>query len=157
VVHGVLVLERLFVQAAALGSLGRNAARDDERITDLMLELRADANWAFLKPRRTHLRDELHRRIRGHIERAEPDSLAGSVAKIETPASAPENQIPQWLFAFDPAARRLFGRWRSSPRTRTSSHAREPRSRMERPQRKLTAPCCGPRCWRRYVCGLRHR
>lgn len=86
-----------------------DAARNDRRITDLMAKLRADANWAFMKPVRTDLRDELHRRIHQYLERAESGSLAALMAARSPSAlSAPENQIPQWLFAFEAAAMATF-------------------------------------------------
>jgi cytochrome P450 len=95
----------MIVRRIVFGDSGRN----DRRITDLMARLRSDGNWAFLKPRRTDLRDELHQRIRGYIERAEPGSLAASMAeRTRSPVQAPEQQIPQWLFAFDPAAMATF-------------------------------------------------
>lgn len=86
-----------------------NAAREDRRITDLMTKLRSDGNWAFAKPVRTDLRDELHQRIRQYIERAEAGSLSAYVASTSpTGMQAAEQQIPQWLFAFDPAAMASF-------------------------------------------------
>lgn len=85
-----------------------NAAREDTRITDLMEKLRADGNWAFLKPKRTDLREELHRRIKAYLDKAEPGSLAAYMAGKATKESVPEQQIPQWLFAFDPAAMATF-------------------------------------------------
>jgi cytochrome P450 len=48
--------------------------------------------------------DRFKQRLRGHLERAEPGSLAALIA--ETPQDAdtdPVDQVPQWLFAFDPA------------------------------------------------------
>lgn len=40
---------------------------------------------------------------------AEPGSLAGAIARIEaTSQTAPEHQITQWLFAFDPAGIATF-------------------------------------------------
>lgn len=86
-----------------------DAARDDRQITDLMVQLRANANWLIFKPRRTDLRDELHRRIRHYLDRSEPGSLAAIMADaVRSPMQAPEQQIPQWLFAFDPAAMATF-------------------------------------------------
>lgn len=86
-----------------------NSAGKDSRIRDLMATLRAEGNWAFLNPARTELRDELHRRIRYYIEKGEPGSLAGYMAeKMTSEIQAPEHQIPQWLFAFDPAAMATF-------------------------------------------------
>jgi cytochrome P450 len=86
-----------------------NDARDDTRITDLMEKLRSHGNWAFLKPKRTDLRDELHQRIRRYLQKAESGSLVAYMAsKSPSAVSAPENQVPQWLFAFDPAAMATF-------------------------------------------------
>jgi cytochrome P450 len=82
-----------------------DSARNDRRLTDLMSRLRSHGNWVFLKPRRTDLRDELHWRIRQHLRRAEAGSLAAVVGeRMHSEEQSPENQIPQWLFAFDPAA-----------------------------------------------------
>jgi cytochrome P450 len=85
-----------------------DAARDDDGITDLLAGLRADANWAGLKRRRAGAREELHRRIRAYMDRADPASLAAGMAKRASAGSRPEHQIPQWLFAFDPAAMAAF-------------------------------------------------
>lgn len=80
------------------------AARHDSRISYLMSKLRSDGNWAFLKPVDTELRAELHHRIRGYLDNAEPGCLAAIMAaKASSKVESPENQIPQWLFAFDPA------------------------------------------------------
>ncbi|MDP9364870.1 MAG: cytochrome P450 [Chloroflexota bacterium] len=81
-----------------------DAARDDQELTDLINQLRSDANWAFLRRKRTELRERFDARLGEHLARAEPGSLAAVMA--ETPASAetaPAQQVPQWLFAFDPA------------------------------------------------------
>jgi cytochrome P450 len=86
-----------------------NGARDDRELTDLMVKLRSRANWAFLTPAAKDDRDILHGKIRGHLARAEAGSLAEHMAKIpRTGRMAPENQIPQWLFASDPAAMATF-------------------------------------------------
>jgi cytochrome P450 len=48
-------------------------------------------------------------RIKGYLDRAEPGSLAGMMAHIQaTSETAPEQQVPQWLFAFDPAGMATF-------------------------------------------------
>jgi cytochrome P450 len=81
-----------------------DAARDDRELTDLLTALRADANWAFLRPRRTGLRRRFLARLQEHLDRAEPGSLAALLAA--TPATAGTRragQVPQWLFAFDAA------------------------------------------------------
>ncbi|WHP18032.1 cytochrome P450 [Cellulomonas sp. ES6] len=86
------------VRSVVLGA----GARDDERVTDVIWALREDANWAFLKPRRSRLRHELADRLRAYADRAEPGSLVARAA--QSPAGAdPAGQVPQWLFAFDAA------------------------------------------------------
>ena len=51
----------------------------------------------------------LMERIRGYLLQADPESLAGTIAHIPTTTpTAPEEQIPQWLSAFDAAAMATF-------------------------------------------------
>lgn len=79
-----------------------DGAVDDEQLTDDLSLLRATANWAFLHPRRRGLRARFFERLRVHLDRAEPGSLAGQMATTATTArTEPEHQVPQWLFAFD--------------------------------------------------------
>jgi cytochrome P450 len=81
-----------------------DGARDDHETTDLLSRLRAEANWSYLLPRRASVYDRFKERLRTHLERAEPGSLAALIA--DTPRAAhtdPVDQVPQWLFAFDPA------------------------------------------------------
>jgi cytochrome P450 len=86
-----------------------DAARDDELLTDLIAQLRSDANWAFLRPRRTGLRKRFYARLKAHLARAEPGSLAAVMAETHaTDVTAPAQQVPQWLFAFDPAGMTTF-------------------------------------------------
>lgn len=86
-----------------------DAARDDRGLRRTLDRLRADANWAFLKPKRTSLRATLLQRVRDYLQRAEPGSLAAIAAAVpKTPDTAPEHQVPQWLFAFDPAGMTAF-------------------------------------------------
>jgi cytochrome P450 len=93
------------VRRVAFGS----EARDDEQITILMEKLRAAGNWAFFRPVRSDLRAELHGRIRHYLDKSEPGSLAALMSsRVKTSLSEPENQIPQWLFAFDPAGMATF-------------------------------------------------
>jgi len=94
-------------------------ARDDEQLVRLLNSLRADANWAYLRPRRTALRERFEERLRWHLDRAEPGSLAAVLA--ETPADPdvdPAGQVPHWLFAFDAAGIAAY-RALSLPRTGT--------------------------------------
>lgn len=75
------------------------AARDDARLTAVLDRLRRTANWAWLAPRRTRLLSEFTDRLREHVERAEPDTIAaGFPAGVD-----PVGQVPHWLFAFDAA------------------------------------------------------
>ncbi len=86
-----------------------DAAREDHRLSEMMAELRSAGNWAFLRPQRKQLRRQLLNRIRGYLDRAEPDSLAWMMTQIHTTGqTAPEQQVPQWLFAFDPAGMTTF-------------------------------------------------
>jgi cytochrome P450 len=86
-----------------------DAARDDHELTDLIARLRSDANWAFLRPKRKELRDRFLARIEDYLARAEPGSLASVIAVTpKTGDTAPSHQVPQWLFAFDPAGMATF-------------------------------------------------
>lgn len=88
------------IRRVALG----DAARDDERVTDLMEQLRSQANWAFLRPRSTRRLRELGERLRRYVHDGDPASLAGIVARMPGGAGvAPLGQLPHWLFAFDAA------------------------------------------------------
>ncbi len=82
-----------------------DSARDDEAITDDLLRLRKDANWSYLKLRRTALRHRFLSRVEDYVDRAEPGSLAEMVAATPAhPGTEPHQQIPQWLFAADAGA-----------------------------------------------------
>lgn len=83
--------------------LGEEAAHD-EHLTDLLAELRSDANWAYARPRRQRLRSAFDARLSHHLRRAEPGSLAAVMGETPTTsATVPHQQVPQWLFAFDAA------------------------------------------------------
>jgi cytochrome P450 len=86
-----------------------DAARDDHALTDMLTELRHDANWSFFKPKDTELRERFERQLLGHIRRAEPNSLAHLVATLPADDGVVRHQqVPQWLFAFDPAGMTTF-------------------------------------------------
>jgi len=86
-----------------------DGARDDHAVTDLLASLRRDANWAYLRPRRDRLRARFADRLRSHLARAEPGSLASLVASVPSSRlTAPAQQVPQWLFAFDAAGMATF-------------------------------------------------
>ncbi|MEU4804197.1 cytochrome P450 [Actinosynnema sp. NPDC023587] len=73
-------------------------ARGDVELTEELAALRRAGNWAYLRPRRDALRHRFDRRLRAHLDRAEPGSLAATA-----PADDLAGQVPHWLFAFDAA------------------------------------------------------
>lgn len=93
------------VRRVVLGS----GARDDTTLTDQLARLRLDANWAYLHPKRRQLREQFRRRLTGHLDRAEPGSLAAAIAAAgpEGKDTAPD-QVAHWLFAFDAAGMATF-------------------------------------------------
>ena len=76
-----------------------DAAGDDERLTELLDRLRRTANWAWAAPRRDKLLSEFTERLRVHVERRDPDSIAAGFPRDVDPVG----QVPHWLFAFDAA------------------------------------------------------
>ncbi len=76
-----------------------DAARDDERLTALLDRLRRTANWAWAAPRRKKMLSEFSDRLRTHVERRDPDSVAAGFSEDVDPVG----QVPHWLFAFDAA------------------------------------------------------
>ncbi len=79
-----------------------NSARDDEQVTDDLLTLRRWANFSYLSPRRPKLRARFLGRVQHYLDLAEPGSLAAIASQIpDAPDVVPQQQIPQWLFAFD--------------------------------------------------------
>jgi cytochrome P450 len=86
-----------------------DAARDDREMRKLTNQLRSDGNWAFLKPKRHRVRARFFERLNGHLARAEEGSLAQVIASVpKRRSTAPDHQVPQWLFAFDPAGMTTF-------------------------------------------------
>ncbi|MBE1514421.1 cytochrome P450 [Nesterenkonia halotolerans] len=86
-----------------------DSARTDTPLTDLMESLRRDGNWAFFKPVATRGRSALLDEIQNALDRAEPGSLAAFMTQQPQGSEAqPAQQIPQWLFAFDPAGMATF-------------------------------------------------
>jgi cytochrome P450 len=86
-----------------------DGARNDREITRMLEQLRANANWAFLKPRQRGLQQRFFARLQYHLAQAAPGSLAGVMARTPvTSETAPSHQVPQWLFAFDPAGMTTF-------------------------------------------------
>ncbi|MEO3785087.1 cytochrome P450 [Actinocorallia sp. B10E7] len=84
-------------------------ARDDHRVSDLLTRLRMDANWSFARPRRRAVHARFQRRLEGYLRKAEQGSLAGLAAKApKTARTDPAQQVPQWLFAYEPAGMAAF-------------------------------------------------
>lgn len=86
-----------------------DGAASDQTISDMIIALRKAANWAFMHPKKTGLRERFLARIQAYLERAEPGSLAAVAASIpKSPDTAANQQVPQWLFAFDAAGMATF-------------------------------------------------
>lgn len=86
-----------------------DSARDDTELTDLLAGLRGAANWSPAHLGRPRRRAEFLDRLHERLATADPGSLGAVVA--ETPVTArtrPVEQVPQWLFAFDPAGIATF-------------------------------------------------
>lgn len=96
---------RPMVRRVVLG----DAAREDREVSDLLTALRGRANWSYLATRRPDRLRRLRRRLGAYVDAAEPGSLAGLVAAVPAPDRVDRvDQIPQWLFAFDPAGMATF-------------------------------------------------
>ncbi|SDD67122.1 cytochrome P450 [Actinokineospora iranica] len=80
-----------------------DGARDDQELISLLHALRSDGNWSYLRPTRNRVRVRFQRRLRAHLDRTEPGSLAGLVASVCAPRTDPLSQVAHWLFAFDAA------------------------------------------------------
>jgi len=86
-----------------------DGASDDQELNDLTVALRKAANWAFLHPKKRATQARFFARIRHYLERAEAGSLAAVIARRpQTADTLPEQQVPQWLFAFDAAGMTTF-------------------------------------------------
>ena len=86
-----------------------DSARDDTGLTELTEKLRARGNWAFLRAVDRDGRAALLDQVQAALDRAEPGSLAGFMGQQpQGPESEPVQQVPQWLFAFDPAGMATF-------------------------------------------------
>ena len=85
-----------------------DAARADIALTRLLFRLRADANWAFLAPKRRVLRARFLSHVARYLHRPAPDTLAARLAAAAEPGTRPEDQVGQWLFAFDAACIATF-------------------------------------------------
>lgn len=85
------------------------SARNAKEITDMAAELRSKANLAFLSPKDEDLRERFLSTIELHVNKAEQGSLSEVMARTQEKTDVdPKHQVPQWLFAFDPAAMITF-------------------------------------------------
>jgi cytochrome P450 len=86
-----------------------DSARDDHALTEILEKLRSAANWAFFHPGHDRVKDDFHERVCTYLKRGEEGSLAGEIARMPTnEITQPEHQVPQYLFAFDPAGMATF-------------------------------------------------
>ena len=86
-----------------------DGASEDHELSRMTAQLRRAANWAFLRPKNKALREEFLTHVKALLDRAEPESLAAVVAQTrKTARTMPHQQVPQWLFAFDPAGMATF-------------------------------------------------
>lgn len=86
-----------------------DAAADDRVLTEELTALRKAANWGFLRPKRQRLRKRFEQRLAYYLREAAPGSLMSALAQ-QCPGreQAPLQQVPQWLFAFEPAGMATF-------------------------------------------------
>lgn len=80
-----------------------DSARNDDRLIELIESLRSRGNLAFLRPLDRVTRDDFHDTLKETLDRAEPGSLAAFMQNMGPSETEPADQVPQWLFAFDPA------------------------------------------------------
>ncbi|MBZ5488348.1 cytochrome P450 [Halomonas aquamarina] len=86
-----------------------DSARDDHELTQTLIRLRRAANWGFMHPKRKRVRQSFYEQLAHYVDRAEPNSLAALVAGHDADSQArPLQQMPQWLFAFEPAGMATF-------------------------------------------------
>lgn len=86
-----------------------DGARDDVELTNMLNKLRDTGNWAFLHPKRKKLRARFYRRLQAHLDRAEPNSLAGLAALFPNDQQTqPADQFTHYMFAFDPGGMATF-------------------------------------------------
>jgi len=80
-------------------------AREDSTLTSQLDELRADANWAFARPRRRRLRATFTEHLADRVAAAPLGALA---ATVPGELRVAVTQAPHWLFAFDAARLTLW-------------------------------------------------
>jgi cytochrome P450 len=101
-----------FIQAwdrAVRRTVFGDKAREDQALTDMLAELRGNANWSFLKRQDSGLRTKFLSRVEDRMKNAEPGSLAFAMANMHPGQhAAPVDQIPQWLFALETTGMATF-------------------------------------------------
>lgn len=86
-----------------------NSAAEDHELQAMLTRLRGAGNWSGFHPKMPGKRARFLERIQMYLDRAEPGSLAGFMAQIpRKPETRPEQQVPQWLFAYDAAVMASF-------------------------------------------------
>lgn len=83
-------------------------AADDRALTEMLIRLRSAGNWAFLHPKRRALRARFRSRVAAYLHASAPGTLAERLAAHATSRAAAEDQVGQWLFAFDAAGIATF-------------------------------------------------
>jgi len=85
------------------------AASSDDRLTEVLLGLRENANWAFLRPKSKRRLAQYQQKLSAYLGPPGPGSLVQLIGDA-TPGAAPVDQVSQWLFAFDAA---VIATWRA--------------------------------------------
>ncbi|MEU9983283.1 cytochrome P450 [Streptomyces sp. NPDC050856] len=86
-----------------------DTARDDTALTAMLGRLRSAADRSAAGPRRAGPRRRFDRRLRAHLARGGPGSLAAALATTPArPGTDPAGQVPHWLAAFDAAGVAAF-------------------------------------------------
>ena len=83
-------------------------AADDRALIDMLIRLRSAGNWAFLHPKRGVLRAQFLSRVAAYVHNPAPGTLAERLSAYATSRAAAEDQVAQWLFAFDAAGIATF-------------------------------------------------
>lgn len=85
-----------------------DSSRDDSEFTELLESLRGRGNWSLFAPVNRKGRARFLGRLQELLDRGEPGSLAQWIQSRTTQDVEPAQQVPQWLFAFDPAGMAAF-------------------------------------------------
>lgn len=84
-------------------------ARNETELTDRIIALRREGNWSSFRPIQKKRRAEFLSLMEEWLAKAEPGSLGARIASAPvTEDTEVANQVPQWLFAFDPGGMTVF-------------------------------------------------